>query len=279
MTLSLQAADDSLLPPLGRVGVWFNDPDNWTGPQGLLARIVEHLEYTAIVLVIAVLIALPLGLLIGHTGRGVVLAVGLANAFRAIPTLGLVILLVGWLRPLIEFKGAVPGLLQKGAFPFFVPVMIVLVLLALPPILTSTYAGVKNVDPAVRDAAKGMGMTGWQVVRKVEIPNALPLIASGIRSATLQVIATLTVAAYLPFLGGLGRFIKDGTGRLLDPRYGYPAMVAAGLTVALLAVAIDGLMNLVQRAVVSPGVSGRFSKKDRTAVTSSPTSVAQVVQE
>lgn len=278
MSSILLAANDSLLPPIGRVGVWFNDPENWTGPSGLLARLVEHLEYTAIVLVIAVLIALPLGLLIGHTGKGVVLVVGLANAFRAIPTLGLVILLSIWIKPLITFRDAVPGLLARGAFPFFVPVMIVLVLLALPPILTSTYAGVKNVDPAVRDAAKGMGMTGWQVVRKVEVPNALPLIASGIRSATLQVIATLTVAAYLPFLGGLGRFIKDGTGQLQDLQSGYPAMVAAGLTVALLAVAVDALMNLVQRSIVSPGVSGRYTRNHRTTASSSPTRAAEVVR-
>lgn len=275
---TLRLADDSLLPPLDRVGVWFNDPENWTGTSGLLARIVEHLEYTVIVLVIAIVIALPIGLLIGHTGRGVVLVVGLANGFRAVPTLGLVILLQIWITPTISYTDAIPGLLQRGAFPYFVPVVIVLILLALPPILTSTYAGMNNVDPAVRDAAEGMGMTAWQVVRKVEVPNALPLIASGIRSATLQVIATLTVAAYLPFLGGLGRFIKDGAGQLQDLQNGYPAMVAAGLTVAVLAVLVDGVMNLLERSVVSPGVSGRFGTKHRSTASSSPTRVVESIE-
>ncbi|MGI8418638.1 MAG: ABC transporter permease, partial [Nakamurella sp.] len=207
-------ADVPILPGFDRVPIWFNDPENWWGPSGLLMRIREHVEYTVIILVLAMLIALPLGLLIGHTGRGVVAVVGIANALRAIPTLGLVILLEIWITPKIHATGAIPGLLQRGALPFFIPVVIVLILLALPPILTNTYAGVNNVDPAVRDAASGMGMTGWQVVRKVEVPCALPLIASGIRSATLQVIATLTVAAYLPFLGGLGRFINDGAEQL-----------------------------------------------------------------
>jgi osmoprotectant transport system permease protein len=104
------------------------------------------------------------------------------------------------------------------------------------------------------------------VMRKVELPCALPLIMSGIRSATLQVMATVTVAAYLPFLGGLGRFIKDGAGALYDLQSGYPAMVAAGITVAVLAVLVDGLLNLVQRFVVSPGLTGRI-KRDRKATT------------
>jgi osmoprotectant transport system permease protein len=108
-----------------------------------------------------------------------------------------------------------------------------------------------------------MGMTGWQVVRGVEVPCALPLILSGIRSATLQVIATVTVAAYLPFLGGLGRFITDGVQQLTDPQAGYPAMVSAGIVIAVLAVLVDGVLSLVQRFVVSPGVSGRFAKRGR----------------
>jgi osmoprotectant transport system permease protein len=131
--------------------------------------------------------------------------------------------------------------------------------------LTNTYAGVQNVDPAVRDAARGMGMTGGQIVRKVEFPNALPLIMSGIRSATLQVIATVAVAGYV-FLGGLGRFIVDGVSQLTDLQNGYPAMVAAGIVVAVLAVLVDGALSLVQRFVVSPGVSGRFSTRPQEGV-------------
>jgi len=137
------------------------------------------------------------------------------------------------------------------------------VLLAIPPVLTNTYAGVQAVDPAAVDAARGMGMRGGQVVRQVEFPCALPLIMSGIRSATLQVIATATVAAYVPFLGGLGRFIIDGAAQLTDPTAGYPAMVGAGVVVALLAVLVDAVLALVQRLVVSRGVSERFGRERR----------------
>ena len=117
-----------------------------------------------------------------------------------------------------------------------------LVVLAIPPILTNTYAGVQNVDPAVRDAARGMGMTGSEVVRKVELPCALPLILSGVRSATLQVLATATIAAYVPLLGGLGSRDLRGDQTITDPKTGYPAMVAAGMLVAVLAVLVDVLL-------------------------------------
>jgi osmoprotectant transport system permease protein len=254
-------ASDNGLPGLGRVSVWFNDPSNWWGPDHLIARIREHLLYTVIIVVIAILIALPLGLVIGHTNKGVVLVVGLANGLRAVPTLGLVILLSVWWSPKIHVNAAIPGLVERGGVPYFLPVVVGLIVLALPPILTNTYAGVQNVDPAARDAASGMGMTGWQVMRKVEFPCALPLILSGIRSATLQVIATVTVAALLPFLGGLGAYVRDGIGQLNSLQDGYPAMVAAGIVVAVLAVLCDLVLNLLQRVVVSPGVSGRYSKR------------------
>jgi osmoprotectant transport system permease protein len=212
---------------------------------------------TGVIVFVAILIGLPLGLFIGHTGRGVFLLVGLANGLRAVPTLGLLILLSTWLSPKIRSKAAIPGVVHHGDLRYFVPAVIVLVVLALPPILTNTYAGVQNVAPEVRDAARGMGMTGWQVVRKVELPNALPLIMSGIRSATLQVIATVAVAAFV-FLGGLGQIIINGVQVLNDPRFGYPAMVSAGIVIALLAVVTDAALGLVQRLIVSPGVSERF---------------------
>lgn len=244
-----------------RVGVWLNDPANWTGDNGLLKRLQEHVAYTLVAVLIAVAIALPLGLLIGHTGRGVLIVVGLANGLRAVPTLGFVVLLVVWISPKIHSTMEIPILVPKGGFPYVVPVEIVLILLAIPAILVNTYSGVQNIDPAVRDAARGMGMTGGQVVRKVEFPCALPLIMSGLRSATLQVIATATVAAYVPFLGGLGRPIIDGIGNINDPTTGYPAMVGAGIVVAVLAVVADLVLIGVQRLVVSPGISGRFSRK------------------
>lgn len=242
-----------------RVGVWFNDPSNWWGPDGLIARAREHLIYTGIAVAIALLIALPVGLLIGHTGRGVGVVVGLANGLRAVPTLGFVVFLLVEVTPRIHVSQAF-GFIPRGGVPYIIPVEFVLIVLAIPPILTNTYAGVQNVDPAARDAAKGMGMLGAQVVRKVELPCALPLIMSGVRSATLQVIATATVAAYAPFLGGLGRPIVDGVGQINDPQHGYTAMVCAGITVAVLAVLVDLILLGVQRMVVSRGISGRFAR-------------------
>jgi osmoprotectant transport system permease protein len=257
---SAAASDDGL--DFGRVSVWLNDPANWWGPNGLFVHLREHVYYTLIAVIVALLIALPLGLLIGHTGKGVLVVAGLANGLRAVPSLGLVVLLVVWLSPKIHATStSVPGLVPLGALPYFIPVEIVLVVLAIPPILTNTYAGVQNVDPAVRDAAKGMGMTGRQVVGRVELPIALPLIVSGIRSATLQVIATATVAAYAPLLGGLGRLIIDGTDTINDPHSGYPAMVSAGIVVALLAVVADLVLIGMERLIVSRGVSERFSRK------------------
>jgi len=264
------------LPGLDRVPIWFNDPQNWWGPDGLVARIREHLLYTASVILVAALIALPLGLLIGHTGRGVFLLVGMANGLRAVPTLGLLILLSVWLSAKIHSKAAIPYFVERGGLPYFIPAVIVLVVLALPSLLTNTYAGVQNVDPATRDAARGMGMTGFQIVRKVEFPCALPLIMSGLRSATLQVIATVAVAAYLPFLGGLGRFIIDGSQTINDLQFGYPAMIAAGIVVAVLALLADGLLSLVQRIVVSPGLSGRGSKRVARARMGAPPGEARL---
>ena len=246
---------------LSRVPAWLNDPSNWWGSDGLVARIREHLLYTAVAVVIALIIALPLGLLIGHTGRGVVVVAGLANGLRAVPALGFVVLLIVFLVPKIHYHAAIGGIVPRGALPYIIPVEVVLIVLAIPPILTNTYAGVQNVDPAARDAAAGMGMRGFQVVRKVEFPCALPLIMSGIRSATLQVIATATVAAYAPFLGGLGRYIVDGVDQLNDPVHGYTAMVCGGLVVALLAVVVDLVLLGVQRVVVSRGISGRYKRE------------------
>jgi osmoprotectant transport system permease protein len=135
---------------------------------------------------------------------------------------------------------------------YIIPVEIVLTLLAIPPILSNTYAGVQNIDPAVVDAARGMGMTDWQVVRRVEIACSLPLIFSGLRSASLQVIATATIAAVLP-LGGLGRFIIDG-----QHQQDYPQMIGGGVLVAALALFTELVLATIQRFAVSRGLSGRF---------------------
>jgi len=225
----------------------------------LLARLDEHVVYSLVLVVAAVVVALPLGLVIGHTGRGVAALAGIANGLRAIPSLGLLLFLIVLLSPRVHVTSGFTSLIARGSVPYLIPAMIVLVVVAVPPILTSTYAGVQSVDGDVRDAARGAGMSPLQVVAKVELPCALPLVKSGIRNATLEVIATLTVAAYAPLVGGLGRLIVDGDQNLSDPRYGYPAMVAAAITIAALALVADTLLAFVQRSIVSPGISGRYA--------------------
>ncbi len=226
---------------------WFTDPANWSGYDGIPARIWEHLWYTAVTMVVAAVIAIPLGLWVGHTGRARWL-VSLANSVRAVPTLGLLLAASLWLGP------ALPG-----DFAYIVPSIAVLAILAVPPLLAGTYGGLEAVDGAARDAAYGVGMTGRQVLWQVEVPNALPLMLSGVRSAVLQVVATATIAA-IPGLGGLGRFIIDGI-KLGD----YAQAAGGALLVALLAVTLEGVLALIQRRVVSPGLTGRTvggSRKD-----------------
>lgn len=211
---------------------WFADPAHWSGPDGVPTRLVEHLYYTLLALAIAVAIGVPAGLAVGHTGRGGLVVVSLLNSLRALPTLGLLVLLVGFLG--IDLRAT----------------LIALVVLAVPPILAGTYAGVQAVDRSIVDAARGMGMSEREVLLRVELPNALPLIMGGVRSATLQVIATATIAAFVA-LGGLGRYIIDG----LSVR-DYAEMAAGSILVALLAVTVDLLLAAVQRAIVSPGLRG-----------------------
>lgn len=207
---------------------------NWGGRAGLGVRILEHLQYTAVAVVVSALIAIPLGLLIGHTGRGTFLVVTGVNALRALPTLGVLLL----------------GVLLWGLG--LLPPTVALMLLGIPPLLAGTYAGIANVDPAVKDAARSMGMTETRVLLRVEVPNALPLILGGLRTATLQVVATATVAAYAS-LGGLGRYLIDG----IKVRQFYLALVGA-LLVTVLALVLDGLLALAVWASV-PG-TGRFRR-------------------
>jgi osmoprotectant transport system permease protein len=208
--------------------------DNWNGPVGLAARILEHLEYTAIAVGASALIAIPVGLIIGHTGRGTLLVVGAVNGLRSLPTLG--VLLLGVL------------LFGLGAGPPLVALM----LLGVPSLLAGTYAGIANVESTAVDAARAMGMTEAQVLLRVEVPNAMPLILGGLRNATLQVVATATVAAYAS-LGGLGRYLIDG----IKEREFQLALVGA-LMVAALALILDGLLALAVWVSV-PG-TGRLAK-------------------
>jgi len=254
----MSANHSSGLPSITLVPGWLTTASHWTGQHGLLVSLREHVIYTVVAVAIAMLLAIPVGLAIGHTGRGSFAVAGTANAIRAVPPFGLMILLYVLLSPKITSREAIGWLVPRGGLGSLVPVVIMLVVLAIPPILTNTYAGVRGVDPAVRDAARGMGMSAREVVGRVELPIALPLILAGVRSALLQVIATATIAGFLPFLGGLGyQIFINGLPQINDPNVGYPAMLGAALLVAVLAGVADLLFLGLERLVVSPGVSGR----------------------
>jgi osmoprotectant transport system permease protein len=226
---------------MGVIWDYLGNGSHWSGPEGVPARVVEHLEYTFLALAFVCLIALPLGLFVGHTGRGSVAIAGTANALRALPDFGLLVYVV------LLISGRLPA-----GLAYLLPSVLVLVILGIPAVLSATYAGIQAVDPAARDAAKGMGMTGSQVLWRVEVPNAMPLILSGVRSSMLQIVATATIAAYVS-LGGLGRFIIDG-----QSQRDYSQMAAGAVLVGLLAIVLDLLVAGIQRLVVSPGVTGRF---------------------
>ncbi|MFE9249813.1 ABC transporter permease [Streptomyces sp. NPDC007088] len=212
---------------------FFGDGAHWHGYDGVPRRVWEHIDYSLIALGIAAGIGLPVGLVTGHTGRGGNVLAVIAVAARALPSFGLLVLM---------FVAIGIGL---------TPVMIPLVVLAIPPILVTTYEAVRSVDPAPVDAARGMGMHPAHVLLRVELPAALPLVLSGLRSAAIQIISTATIAAYVS-LGGLGRFIVDG----LYQR-DYEKVVGGATLVALLALLALAVFWLAGRLAVSPGVRRR----------------------
>lgn len=216
----------------------------WSDPQsGVLARLVEHLQYTAGGVLLACLVGLPLGLLLGHRGTGGTLAINVSNTGRAIPTLGVVVLFA--VSPLGT------SLLSLS---------LALALFALPPVLTNTYVGMREVDREAVEAARGMGMSPGQVFRRVELPLAFPLVAAGVRSAVLQVLATAVLAAAVGG-GGLGRYLIDGLGS-----QDYPQLQAGAVLVAVLALAVELLLALVQRLVDPVARSRRTSRRGRAPV-------------
>jgi osmoprotectant transport system permease protein len=212
---------------------WVTTDANWHGPGSIPQQILAHLGYSALPLLIAALIAIPAGVVIGHTGRGAVVVVNVANAWRAIPTLGLLILLAVYLG--------------FSTLTWLLP----LVALAIPPILINVAEGVAGVDRDVTDAAKGMGMTPWQQVIKVEVPIAMPLILVGLRTAAIFVVATATIAAYIG-LGGLGRYIIDG---LASSQYG--PVAGGALLVVILAILVLALFALLSRLAAPAGLRGQ----------------------
>ena len=220
---------------------YLTDPANWEGPAGIWNLLLQQLAYTAASVAIAAVIAIPLGIFIGHTGRGSFLVIGVSNAARAIPTLGLLVLVV--------------LLLGTGVGP----IIGVLAVLALPPILTATAAGIHGADPEAVHAGRALGLSERQVVSKVEWPLALPLVISGLRSSTLQVVATATVAAYSSG-EGLGRLLITG-----NATRDYPQMFAGAFMVAVLAVVLDILLGGLGWLASRHASPGRRTSRSRRA--------------
>ncbi|MGW7262820.1 ABC transporter permease [Streptomyces sp. NPDC054842] len=204
---------------------WLTAGANWQGEKGVWHRLAEHLYFSGVTLAVSCLLALPLALWLGHIGKGGALAVNLSNVGRAVPTLAVLVLLT--LTPLGRHGD--------------LPTLIALVLFAVPPLLTNAYIGMSGVDRSVVEAARGMGMSGGQVFRQVELPLAYPLIMTGVRSATVQIIATATLAAAAGE-GGLGRIITAGFSLQNTPQ-----VVAGAFLVAALALLLEGVLVLAGR--------------------------------
>jgi osmoprotectant transport system permease protein len=217
---------------------WLFDPANWQGPNGIAVRLVEQLWLTFASVVIACAIAIPIGLWLGHTGKGGTLAINISNVGRAIPVFAVLSILI--LTPL--------------RFSIW-STIVALVLFAIPPVLTNTYVGMREVDRDVVDAATGMGMRGSQLLRKVEVPLAMPLLLNGVRLASVQVVATATIAALVAG-PGLGRIITAGFAR-----QDIVQVIGGAILVALLALLIEGLMELLQRRTDPLRRAGRVASR------------------
>jgi osmoprotectant transport system permease protein len=241
---------------INELGVWLSNSANWTGSDGMLPRMGEHIALSAGTLALAVAIALPIGLAIGHTGRAAGLTVNLANIGRAIPTLaimGIVLTITaGWWPP----------------YGFFlIPTVAALTALAIPPIVTNTYAGLREVDPDAIEAGRGMGMRELQLLWRVEVPLALPSILAGLRVSAVQVVATATLAAVVG-AGGLGRFIIDGIAQQDDAQ-----LFMGAVLVGALSILTEVGFAAVARASTSPGLRPR---RTRVAQMASPAETGSI---
>lgn len=230
----------------------FTTAANWWGTDGFVNRTREHVAMSAAALATAMVLALPLGLVLGHTGRGGPLAINLSNLGRAVPSFAIIVLMA-----------SIVGIGAKPAY-------IALVALAVPPMVTNTYTAIRSVDPEVREAAVGMGLTGGQVLRRVEVPMSLPLIMAGIRTSGVQVVATATLAAIVGW-GGLGRYIIDG----LATR-DFVEVFAGAVLVAFLSLLVELGLGLLQRAVVPVGLTAGATPEDERDITAVPGAAAPV---
>jgi osmoprotectant transport system permease protein len=216
---------------IGQVVAWFTDPANWSGTAGVPNRLVEHVLLSLAAIITAIVIAVPVGLAIGHTGKGAFMTVSVANLGRSIPSYALLIIFVTWFG--IGFAAAYPALF----------------VLAIPPILTNTYVGLRQVDRDMLEAGRAMGMREDQLLRRVELPLAAPAIIAGVRIAAVQVVATATLAALVGG-GALGRYIVDGFAlRQQD------MLVAGAVLVAGLALLTERTFTFLERRLVSPGLA------------------------
>jgi osmoprotectant transport system permease protein len=223
---------------IGETIAWLTNPANWQGPNGIPTRTLEQILVSLVSLLIAIAIGLPIGLLVGHTRKGAAVAINVANIGRAIPTLAVITIflpLTVLIDPQLGFK--------------VYPTLIALVVLGLPPILVNTYVGISSTDPELVEAARGMGLRERQVLTRVEIPVAVPVISGGVRAAATQIVATATLGAIFGGVG-LGRYLVEGIAQNDD------GMIFGGVTlVALLCVATEGLFALIQRRLTSPGLA------------------------
>ncbi len=222
---------------------WLADPIHWQGPNGIPARLEEHVAISGLSLLLSALVAMPLGLWIGHTGRMSWLVVSSANAWRALPSFAVIGLLV-------PFTTAIDPNLGFTLYP----TLVAMIVLAGPPILVNSYEGIAGVDRDLVEAARGMGMRERQILLGLEVPIALPVLATGIRSAAVQVIATATLGAVFGF-GGLGRYIILGNDNKNDGELFGGVVLVAALALATLAV-----FTLLERRLVSPGLSRRTAR-------------------
>jgi osmoprotectant transport system permease protein len=217
---------------------FFTDPKNWEGTLGIPNRLIEHLAISGLSIALATLISIPLGLYIGHTNRGSSLAINLANIGRAIPSYAMMVIPLPFCLALAPVIGIDPTFALV-----FLPIFLAMTFLAIPPLLVSTYAGLRSVDRELLEAGRGMGLTERQIMGRIEIPLASSIIVGGFRTATLQVITTATIGAILGG-GGLGRFIFDG---INQGRAGQPSIWAGAILVSALAIGVDALLAVAQR--------------------------------
>jgi osmoprotectant transport system permease protein len=208
---------------------WLNDPLNWTNPGGIEDRLVEHLQISGAAVLLGCLIAWPIGLWLGHIGRGGGLVVLVSNVTLAIPTMALLSII-----PLTAIGFGQPA------------IILALTVFAIPPLLANSYTGLREVDPEIREAAEGMGLSGLQTLWRVEIPLAVPYLAAGLRTAAVQVVATAALAQFVAG-GGLGQLVGEGFG--LDLSVGGGEVLGAGFLIAALALLVEGVFAILERLV------------------------------